>query len=80
MASQKNIMDDKYKSFIKNMQLCNTQKNNELQNKITELETKLRNSEKIIILLNKENEQLKDDLNTNCSLQLQQLEKTIVCC
>lgn len=80
MASQNSSIHDKCKGFVKSMQLSNSQKNNELQNKIIELETKLHNSEKIIILLNKENEQLKVDLNTNCSGRIQQLEKKIVCC
>lgn len=61
------------------MQFSNAQKINELSDTFSELEAKLHTSEKLNILLRKENEALKYDFDTNCSLQVQELEKKIVC-
>lgn len=72
-------MDNKHINLIQNLQTSNAQRVNEFSNKIVELENKLLSSEKTNFLLRKENEQLRDDINTNCALRIQQLEKTIVC-
>lgn len=72
-------MDNKYISLIHNLQTSNAQTINEFSIKIVELETKLDSSEKTNLLLRKENEQLRDNININCAFQIQELEKTIVC-
>eukprot|EP00102_Acyrthosiphon_pisum_P008449 XP_003245099.1 PREDICTED: probable E3 ubiquitin-protein ligase bre1 [Acyrthosiphon pisum] len=77
LTSQKESMENKYIYLINNMQSSNTQTINELYNKMSESEAKLRKSEKLNILLRKENEALKYDIDTNCGLQVQELEKKI---
>jgi len=72
-------MENKYNGLVKNMLSSNTQTINELYNTISESEAKLHKSEKLNILLRKENEALKYDVDTNCGLQVQELEKKIVC-
>ncbi|KAL5237486.1 hypothetical protein ACI65C_004896 [Semiaphis heraclei] len=62
---------------VADMQFSNAQKINELSDTFSELEAKLHTSEKLNILLRKENEALKYDFDTNCSLQVQELEKKI---
>lgn len=71
-------MENKYITLIQNSQSTNAQTFNELGNKIVELESKLNDSEKSNFLLKREIEQLKDDINTNSSFRIQQLEQTIV--
>jgi len=71
-------MENKYIDLVQNMQSSNTQIINEL-NTFSELEAKLHRSEKLNILLRKENEALKYDVDINCSLQVQELKKKIVC-
>lgn len=72
-------MDNKYISLVNNLQYSNTQIINELNTKNVELESRLYDFEKAYMLLKNENEQLKNNINSNCDLQVQQLEKTIVC-
>jgi hypothetical protein len=71
-------MDNKYIGLVQNMQSSNAQTINEMSNNIFELETQLHKSEKLNILLRQENEVLKYDINTNCGLQVKELEKKIV--
>lgn len=78
LVCHKDSIDNKYIGLVQNLQSSNGQIINELNNKICELTTKLQDSEKTNILLKKENEQLKSDLNTNCGFQIQHLENTIV--
>jgi len=72
-------MENKYIGLINNMQSSNTQIINELYNTVSESEAKLHRLEKLNMLLRKENEALKYDINTNCGLQVEELEKKIVC-
>jgi len=72
-------MENKYIDLVQNIQSSNTQTINELNNTFSKLEAKLHRSEKLNILLRKENEALKYDVDTNCGLQIQELEKKIVC-
>lgn len=72
-------MDNKYISLVNNLQYSNTQIINELNTKNVELESRLYDFEKAYMLLKNENEQLKNNINSNCDLRVQQLEKTIVC-
>jgi len=78
LACQKDCMDNKYISLVQNLQSSNAQTINELSNKIFELETKLRSSEKANISLRNENELLKREINTGCGSRVQQLENTIL--
>lgn len=71
-------MDHKYIGLVQNIQSSNAQTINDMSNKIFELETQLYESEKLNNLLRKENEVLKYDINTNCGLQVKELEKNIV--
>ncbi|XP_003247754.1 uncharacterized protein LOC100571528 isoform X1 [Acyrthosiphon pisum] len=71
---QKDSMENKYNGLVKNMLSSNTQTINELYNTISESEAKLHRSEKLNILLRKENEALKYDVDTNCGLRVQELE------
>jgi len=72
-------MENKYIGLVQNMQSSNMETINELNNRISESEAKLHRSEQHNILLRKENEALKYDVDTNCGLQVQELEKKIVC-
>jgi len=72
-------MENKFNGLVKNMLSSNAQTINELYNTISESEAKLHRSENINILLRKENEELKYDVDTNCGLHVQELEKKIVC-
>lgn len=72
-------MENKYIGLVQNMQSSNTQTINELYNTISESEAKLHGTEKLNILLRKENEALKYDVDTNCGLLVQELEDKIVC-
>lgn len=72
-------MENKYIALVQNIQSSNTQTINELNNTFSKLEAKLHKSEKFNILLKKENEALKYDVDTNCGLLVQELEKKIVC-
>ncbi|XP_060860293.1 uncharacterized protein LOC132937486 [Metopolophium dirhodum] len=74
---QKESIENKYIGLINNMQSSNMQTINELYNTISESEAKLHRSEKLNILLRKENEALKYDIDTNCGLLVQELEKKI---
>ncbi|XP_015375394.1 PREDICTED: putative leucine-rich repeat-containing protein DDB_G0290503 [Diuraphis noxia] len=76
-TSQKDNMENKYIDLVQNMQFSNTQTINELNNKFSEVEANLHTSEKLNILLRKENEALKYDIDTNCGFQVQELEKKI---
>ncbi|CAI6360696.1 unnamed protein product [Macrosiphum euphorbiae] len=76
-TSQKDSMENKFNGLVKNMLSSNVQTINELYNTISESEAKLHRSENINILLRKENEELKYDVDTNCGLQVQELEKKI---
>ncbi|VVC34125.1 Hypothetical protein CINCED_3A005839 [Cinara cedri] len=77
LACKKDCIDNKYISLVQNVQSSNGQTFNELNNKIFELTTKLQDSEKMNILLKKENKQLKNDFNTNYGIQIQHLENKI---
>ncbi|KAL4104173.1 hypothetical protein QTP88_019484 [Uroleucon formosanum] len=74
---QKDTMENKYIGLVQNMQSSNTQTINELYNTISESEAKLHGTEKLNILLRKENEALKYDVDTNCGLLVQELEDKI---
>uniref|UniRef100_A0A2S2NP52 Centrosomal protein n=1 Tax=Schizaphis graminum TaxID=13262 RepID=A0A2S2NP52_SCHGA len=75
LACQKDSLDKTYFGLIQNVQSSNAQLINELNNKVFEMETKLYESEKMNILLRKENEELK--YKNNSGLHVQELEKTI---
>ncbi|CAI6353611.1 unnamed protein product [Macrosiphum euphorbiae] len=77
LTCQKESMENKYIGLINNMQSSNTQTINELYNTVSESEAKLHRLEKLNMLLRKENEALKYDINTNCGLQVEELEKKI---
>jgi len=72
-------MDNKYICLVQNIQSSNAKTIENLSSKIFELETKVHELEKINIVLREENEVLEYDINTNCRLQVQELEKIIVC-
>lgn len=71
-------MNHKYIDLVQNIQSSNAQTINDMSNKIFELETQLHESEKLNDLLRRENEVLKYNINTNCGLQVKELEKNIV--
>ncbi|XP_022181318.1 uncharacterized protein PFB0765w-like isoform X3 [Myzus persicae] len=77
VTCQKDSMENKYIALVQNIQSSNTQTINELNNTFSKLEAKLHKSEKFNILLKKENEALKYDVDTNCGLLVQELEKKI---
>lgn len=63
---------------MQNVQFSNAQTINELSNHIFKLESILHSSEKTNMILKKENEQLKDDINNNYGLRMQQSKDKIV--
>jgi FtsZ-binding cell division protein ZapB len=71
-------MENKYISLVTNLQYTNVKIINELKSKNVELESRLSDFEKNNILLKKENEQLKNNINSSSDLQIEQLEKIIV--
>ncbi|XP_060848425.1 uncharacterized protein LOC132927855 [Rhopalosiphum padi] len=77
LTCQKDRMENKYIGLVQNMQSSNAQTIKEMSNNIFEVETQLHGSEKLNILLRQENEVLKYDINTNCGLQVKELEKKI---
>ncbi|KAF0764562.1 putative leucine-rich repeat-containing protein [Aphis craccivora] len=77
LTCQKDSMDHKYIDLVQNIQSSNAQTINDMSNKIFELETQLHESEKLNDLLRRENEVLKYNINTNCGLQVKELEKNI---
>lgn len=70
---------NEYISLFQNVQSSNAQTINEFSNTILELKTKLHSTQQKNMLLLKENEFLKNDINSNCKLRIQQLENKIVC-
>lgn len=78
MTCRNDSLDNKYIGLVQNLQSSNVQTVQELNIKLSELKTKLHDFEKCNLLLKMENEQLKDDINNNCGLQIQKLEQKIV--
>ncbi|XP_025415989.1 shootin-1-like isoform X2 [Sipha flava] len=77
LTCEKDSMENKYISLVTNLQYTNVKIINELKSKNVELESRLSDFEKNNILLKKENEQLKNNINSSSDLQIEQLEKII---